>query len=96
MEQFIGKSQFLKKVSQDLGCSLKEAESFYEAFKSNFLTYIQAGEDIRLPGFITAHVGERAARTGRNPRTGETLHIPAKKVVKLKAGKELKDSAEAS
>ena len=52
---------------------------------------LKAGEDITLVGFGTFSTGERAARQGRNPQTGETISIAAKKVVKFKPGKALKD-----
>ena len=50
-----------------------------------------AGDKVALLGFGTFSVSERAAREGRNPQTGETMSIPAKKVVKFKAGTKLTD-----
>ena len=50
------------------------------------------GDSVSLIGFGTFYVGERAARTGRNPRTGKTLKIKAAKVPKFRAGKGLKDA----
>ena len=50
-----------------------------------------AGDKVTLIGFGTFSVSERAAREGRNPQTGETMNIPAKKVVKFKAGTKLVD-----
>ena len=52
---------------------------------------ITAGEKVTLLGFGTFSVSERAAREGRNPQTGATMSIPAKKVVKFKAGTKLTD-----
>ena len=51
----------------------------------------KAGEKIQLVGFGTFEVAERAARTGKNPQTGEAIKIPASKAPKFKAGKALKD-----
>ena len=51
------------------------------------------GKDVQLVGFGTFSVSERATREGRNPATGETMTIPAKKVVKFKPGKALSDAA---
>ena len=53
---------------------------------------LQAGDSVNLIGFGTFYVGERAARTGRNPRTGKTLEIAAAKSPKFRAGKGLKDA----
>ena len=52
-----------------------------------------SGNDVQLVGFGTFSVTERAGREGRNPATGETITIPAKKVVKFKPGKALSDAA---
>ena len=53
---------------------------------------LKAGDTVNLIGFGTFYVGERAARTGRNPRTGKTLQIKAAKSPKFRAGKGLKDA----
>ena len=53
---------------------------------------LQSGNEVRLVGFGTFSVANRAASTGRNPRTGETIQIPASKQPKFKAGKALKDA----
>ena len=53
---------------------------------------LQAGDSVNLIGFGTFYVGERAARTGRNPRTGAAIKIKAAKVPKFRPGKALKDA----
>ncbi len=53
---------------------------------------LKAGEDVKLPGFGTFSVTERAARTGRNPQTGETIQIAASKQPRFKPLKALKDA----
>ena len=63
-------------------------EAIFETIKSN----LKNGEEVRLVGFGTFTVSSRAATTGRNPRTGEAIKIPASKQPKFKAGKELKDA----
>ena len=50
------------------------------------------GENVRIPGFGTFYSLKREARKGRNPKTGETVEIPAKMIPKFRAGKTLKDS----
>nr|CRH06044.1 HU, DNA-binding transcriptional regulator, alpha subunit [Candidatus Magnetococcus massalia] len=66
-----------------------------KAIKASFDAISEAlgkGESVQLPGFGTFSIGERAARTGRNPQTGAEIQIAASKNVKFKAGKALKDS----
>lgn len=53
---------------------------------------LQKGDSVTLVGFGTFHVGDRAARTGRNPRTGKNIKIKAAKVPKFRPGKGLKDA----
>lgn len=53
---------------------------------------LQAGDSVNLIGFGTFYVGERAARTGRNPQTGKTIEIKAAKSPKFRPGKTLKDA----
>lgn len=53
---------------------------------------LKSGTEVRLVGFGTFSVADRAASTGRNPRTGESIQIPASKQPKFKAGKALKDA----
>ena len=53
---------------------------------------LKSGNEVRLVGFGTFSVADRAASTGRNPRTGESIQIPASKQPKFKAGKALKDA----
>ena len=69
---------------QELVASIAEKASMTEALQNN--------ESVTLVGFGAFYVGERAARTGRNPRTGKNIKIKAAKVPKFRAGKGLKDS----
>ena len=70
----------------------KDAEAAVKAFTDVVAEELKKGEKIQLVGFGTFEVSERAARTGRNPRSGEEMTIPASKTPKFKAGKALKDS----
>jgi DNA-binding protein HU-beta len=76
-----------KKVS---GVSRKSAGDMVDAFIETAQGALKKGESVALIGFGTFTTGKRAARTGRNPRTGEAIKIPAKKVVKFSAGAGLK------
>ncbi len=63
-----------------------------DAFIESVSNALKNGQEVRLVGFGTFSVSERAATTGRNPRTGEAIEIAARKVAKFKAGKSLQDS----
>ena len=68
------------------------AERAVKAFISSVTDALVKKETVSLVGFGTFSTSDRAARDGRNPRTGETIKIPAKTLVKFKAGKALSDS----
>ncbi|MEW6712987.1 MAG: HU family DNA-binding protein, partial [Candidatus Riflebacteria bacterium] len=75
------------KASLNQATAQKALESMLETFKDT----LKKGDKIQLIGFGSFEVAKRAARKGVNPQTKKTINIPAKKVVKFKAGKELKD-----
>lgn len=64
-----------------------------DAFSEALVDAAHKGEKVQLPGLFTMEVVERAARTGRNPQTGEEMKIPAQKAIKLSAGTTLKAAA---
>ena len=71
-------------------CSKKEAQTAVETILSSIKGSLKKKEDVTISGFGTFKVKETKARTGRNPKTGETIKIPAKKKVAFRASKELK------
>ena len=71
--------------------SKKDAEKAVAAMLESVEEALKAGDKVALVGFGTFEVKERAARTGKNPRTGEAVKIPAARVPVFKAGKGLKD-----
>jgi DNA-binding protein HU-beta len=79
-------------VSESTGQSQTDAENSVKAVFAAITESLGNGDTINIPGFGSFSIGERAARTGRNPRTGEPLQISASKVVKFKAGKALKET----
>lgn len=80
-------------VSETLeGVTLKDTTVFVDATIKAIQDAVVNGEKVQLVGFGTFETTERAARTGRNPQTGETLDIPASKSPKFKAGKAFKDA----
>ena len=78
-------------MADKAGLAKKDAEKALKAFTDVVAEELKKGEKIQLVGFGTFEVSERAAREGRNPRSGETMTIAACKAPKFKAGKALKD-----
>ena len=87
----MNKTELVAAVAEQAGISKKDAEAAVKAFTDVVAEALKAGDKIQLVGFGTFEVSERAAREGRNPRTGETMTIEASKTPKFKAGKALKD-----
>lgn len=88
----MNKNEFIEKVAQSGGMSKADATRAVDAFTGAVTSALQAGDSVTLVGFGTFDVRARAARTGRNPRTGEELKIAAAKNPAFKAGKALKDA----
>lgn len=88
----MNKSELIKNVSTVSGLTQDQVTKVLNGFESVVKTTLAAGEDITLVGFGTFKVSDRAARTGRNPKTGEELQIAAAKVPTFKAGKSLKEA----
>ena len=86
----MNKDDLISKVASTVGLSKTEAAKSVNAVFSNISGSLKSGNEVRLVGFGTFLVSNRAATTGRNPRTGESIQIPAKKVPKFRAGKVLK------
>ena len=85
------KTDLIAAVAEKTGLKKKDAEAAVAAVLSTVAENLAKGEKVSLVGFGTFEVKERAARTGRNPHTGETMEIPATKVVYFKAGKALRE-----
>ena len=87
----MNKTELIAAVAEQSGLSKKDAEKAISALVESISETLAKGEKIQLVGFGTFEVAERAARTGKNPQTGEAINIPASKAPKFKAGKALKD-----
>ena len=85
------KSEFVDAIAAKASISKKDAEAAVTAYAQVVAETLAEGDKISLVGFGTFEVRERAARMGKNPRTGEAVEIPAAKVPAFKAGKALKD-----
>ena len=88
----MNKNDLVAAVSTSTGLSKVEAEKSVDAVFDSITHSLKSGQEVRLVGFGTFTVANRAASEGRNPRTGEKIHIPASKQPKFKAGKGLKDA----
>ena len=87
----MNKTELVAAIAEKAELSKKDAEKALAAFTDIVADTLKNGDKIQLVGFGTFEVAERAARTGRNPQTKETIEIPASKSPKFKAGKALKD-----
>lgn len=88
----MNQSELIIKTAQITGVSKKDVESVLKGAGDVIKATLQDGGDATLPGLGTLSVTERAARNGRNPKTGEAIAIPAKKVPHFAAAKSLKDA----
>ena len=88
----MNKADLVSMIAAKSNLTKKDSESALNAFVETVQTALKKGEKIQLVGFGTFEVRERAARTGINPRTKESIKIPATKAPVFKAGKALKDS----
>ena len=87
----MNKTELIASLAESTNLKKKDVENLLKAFTDLVADELKKGEKVQLVGFGTFEVGERAARTGRNPRTGEEIKIEASKTPKFKAGKALKD-----
>ena len=88
----MNKNDLINNVADAAGISKTAASSAVDAVFDSISSALSSGGDVRLVGFGTFSVANRKATTGRNPRTGEAINIPASKSPKFKAGKALKDA----
>jgi DNA-binding protein HU-beta len=86
------KSDLIEAIAKSADLSKAAAGRALEATLESISTSLKKGELVSLVGFGTFYVAKRAARNGRNPRTGATIKIKAAKVPKFRAGKGLKDT----
>jgi nucleoid DNA-binding protein len=84
------KAQIINSISADLGVTKKVANAFLASFASKVQTDLSVGGEALIPGIGKLKIRERSARAGRNPRTGESLNISARKTIRLASAKGLK------
>jgi DNA-binding protein HU-beta len=88
----MNKSELIDAIAQDADLSKADAGRALDAITDSITKALKKGDTVSLIGFGTFSVKERAARTGRNPATGETIKIKASKTPSFKAGKGFKDA----
>jgi DNA-binding protein HU-beta len=87
----MNKQELIDAVASDVGISKSAAADTIDAVLHAVSQAVAGGDSVQLIGFGTFATGERSARTGRNPQTGEAIEIAAAKTVKFTAGKAFKD-----
>jgi DNA-binding protein HU-beta len=85
----MNKAELVSKIAEDAGITKVQAVSALDSFMEGVTKTLKSGNKLILVGFGTFSVSKRAARNGRNPKTGATIKIKAKKVARFKASKEL-------
>jgi DNA-binding protein HU-beta len=85
----MNKADLVQKMAEDAGITKRQATTALETLVEAVTKSLRSGERVTLIGFGTFSVSRRAARKGRNPKTGEAIKIKAKKVARFRAGKEL-------
>ena len=88
----MNKNKLISNIADEAGLTKGAATKAVDAFITAVTDSLANGEDVRLVGFGTFSVSKRAAKTGRNPRTGATIQIKARKLAKFKAGKTLQNA----
>lgn len=85
------KADLVEIVAREADMTKKDVEQLVEIIFESIVSSLNKGEKIELRGFGSFRVRERNSRKGRNPKTGEPVEIPAKRVAYFKPGKDLKD-----
>ena len=93
---FMTKADLIEGLANKLGMGKGEAERAVNMVLDDIINALKQGERVNISGFGTFSVSSRQARTGRNPKTGESIEISASRSAKFKSGKQLKDSLNVS
>ena len=92
----MNKSELVEAIAQASGESKSTVSGMLDAFEATVTDVVAGGDKVSLPGFLTFERGHRAARTGKNPQTGEPLQISAANVAKVKVGSKFKEKVAAT
>lgn len=85
------KAELVDEVARNSGLRKKDADVIVQTVLDSIVDSLKSGEKVELRGFGSFRLRQRAARLGRNPKTGEDVHVPAKTVPYFKPGKDLKE-----
>ena len=88
----MNKTELIDAIAAEAGLTKADAKKAVEAFFSSVEKALKKGDKVAVVGFGSWSVAKKEARDARNPRTGAVIKVPAKKVVKFKAGTELSES----
>jgi len=89
------KADMAKSLFNEIGLNKQEARELVDLFFQELEASLADGEPVRLSGFGNFDLRDKSARPGRNPKTGEEVRIPARRVVTFKAGQKLKARVQA-
>jgi DNA-binding protein HU-beta len=92
----MNKQDLVNAVHEELGGTKADAEKVVETMVNNIVESLKKGEEVSISGLGIFSAKERAARTARNPQTGEKIEVPAQRVPKFKPAKGLKDAVKNS
>jgi len=84
------KADLSKHLMDKLEFSKKDADMLVNAFFNSLISALSSGEGVELRGFGSFRLRDRKSRMGRNPRSGQSIHVPSKRIVYFKLGKELR------
>lgn len=87
----INKPDLIASVAEETGFSKSDTEKFVNAFQKTIIDSVSEGSKVKLSGFATFESVTRAARTTKNPRTGEDVSVPEKQAVRIRAMKNFRD-----
>jgi DNA-binding protein HU-beta len=90
----MNKTELIDAIAERTGVTKAVVSKVLDAVTATVMATLKKEEDVTLVGFGTFYVGERAARTGRNPRTGKAIKIAAAKTPRFRAGKGLKEAVQ--
>lgn len=88
----MNKQDLIDRIAESVGSSKSEAERMVETLVSEITNALKSGQEVSIAGLGIFEAKMRAGRTGRNPRTGESIEIPEMRVPKFRSSKTLKDA----